>query len=67
MVAFREPDAAAAFRWPVPSPGPVPTVGDTLYDLVAEHRCPGACANSGCLTRTRLRGGSPRSPKSTAG
>jgi len=41
LVAFRE---AAAFTWPVPRPGPPPTVGDALFDLVAERGWPGAAA-----------------------
>ena len=44
LVGLRDPDAAAAFRWPEPSPGPPPTVGDTLYPLVAAHGWPGADA-----------------------
>jgi DNA (cytosine-5)-methyltransferase 1 len=41
LVAFRE---AVAFTWPVPRPGPPPTVGDALFDLVAERGWPGAAA-----------------------
>ncbi len=35
------PKAAAAFKWPEPS-GSAPTVGDTLYDLMASKGWPGA-------------------------
>ena len=44
LVGLRDPEAVAAFRWPEPSPGPPPTVGDTLYPLVAAHGWPGADA-----------------------
>lgn len=41
LVAFREPGAAEAFRWPEPSPQ-APTAGDALHDLVAARGWPGA-------------------------
>jgi DNA (cytosine-5)-methyltransferase 1 len=42
LIALREPEAAAAFAWPEPLPGPPPAVGDTLYDLVAANGWAGA-------------------------
>src|SRR5580698_5641493 len=33
---------ADAFRWPAPEPGPAPTVGETLADLMAAGGWPGA-------------------------
>jgi DNA (cytosine-5)-methyltransferase 1 len=35
---------ATDFRWPAPSPVPPPTVGQVLYDLMAEQGWPGADA-----------------------
>jgi len=43
LVALREP-WAAWFRWPQPLPGPPPTVGDTLHDLMGARGWPGAAA-----------------------
>jgi DNA (cytosine-5)-methyltransferase 1 len=37
-----QPPWAARFAWPAPAPGPAPTVGDTLYDLMASRGWPGA-------------------------
>jgi DNA (cytosine-5)-methyltransferase 1 len=44
LVAFREPAAAAAFRWPAPVPERPPTVGELLYPRLAAHGWPGAGA-----------------------
>ena len=44
LVGLREPEAAAAFRWPDPVPGDPPTVGDALYPLVAAQGWTGADA-----------------------
>ncbi len=44
LVAFREPVAAAAFRWPAPDPKPPPTVGELLYERLAARGWPGAAA-----------------------
>ncbi len=41
LVALADP-WAAAFRWPEPQPGPPPTVGPTLADLMAAAGWPGA-------------------------
>ena len=41
LVALRQP-WAAWFRWPQPRPGPVPTVGSVLADLMASGGWPGA-------------------------
>ncbi|MBO0831507.1 MAG: DNA cytosine methyltransferase [Actinobacteria bacterium] len=41
LVAIAAP-WAARFRWPEPLPGPPPTVGDTLADLMAAAGWPGA-------------------------
>ena len=41
LVAIRPP-WAAAFRWPEPLPGPPPTVGETLRDLMGSRGWPGA-------------------------
>ena len=41
LVAIRPP-WAAAFRWPEPLPGPPPTVGETLRDLMESRGWPGA-------------------------
>jgi DNA (cytosine-5)-methyltransferase 1 len=38
------PPWAAAFRWPDPVPGPVPTVGEALADLMTSAGWPGAAA-----------------------
>jgi DNA (cytosine-5)-methyltransferase 1 len=43
LVALRQP-WASSFRWPEPLPGPAPTVGDTLHDLMQAHGWPGASA-----------------------
>jgi DNA (cytosine-5)-methyltransferase 1 len=43
LVALRPP-WAGSFRWPEPLPGPAPTVGDTLHDLMQAHGWPGAPA-----------------------
>ncbi len=43
LIAFREPGAVASFTWPKPS-GAAPTVGDTLYPLIAARNWPGAGA-----------------------
>jgi DNA (cytosine-5)-methyltransferase 1 len=43
LVALREP-WAAWFCWPQPLPGPPPTVGDTLHDLMGARGWPGAAA-----------------------
>jgi len=41
IVAIRE-DLSDGFKWPDPRPGSAPTVGDTLYDLMAENHWRGA-------------------------
>jgi DNA (cytosine-5)-methyltransferase 1 len=41
LIAVRQP-WADAFRWPAPEPGPAPTVGETLADLMAAGGWPGA-------------------------
>ena len=41
LVALRE-EFAPYFSWPEGNPGATPTVGDTLYDLMAEAGWPGA-------------------------
>jgi DNA (cytosine-5)-methyltransferase 1 len=41
LIAIKEP-WAARFLWPEASPEPPPTVGQTLYDLMAERGWPGA-------------------------
>jgi DNA (cytosine-5)-methyltransferase 1 len=43
LVGIREP-WAGAFRWPEPDPGPVPTVGAALADLMGARGWPGAAA-----------------------
>jgi DNA (cytosine-5)-methyltransferase 1 len=43
LVGIREP-WAAVFRWPEPVPGPVPTVGAALAELMAASGWPGADA-----------------------
>ena len=43
LVALRRP-WADSFRWPEPRPGPAPTVGDTLHDLMQARGWPGASA-----------------------
>jgi DNA (cytosine-5)-methyltransferase 1 len=43
LVAIRPP-WAARFTWPAPAAGPAPTVGDTLYPLMASRGWPGAQA-----------------------
>ena len=43
LVAIRPP-WADRFAWPAPAAGPAPTVGDTLYDLMASRGWPGAKA-----------------------
>ena len=43
LVAIKRP-WAAWFRWPEPSPGPPPTVGETLHDLMGSRGWPGASA-----------------------
>ena len=43
LVAIARP-WAAAFRWPDPPPGPPPTVGETLFDLMGAAGWPGADA-----------------------
>jgi len=43
LVAVRQP-WAGWFRWPEPLPGPAPTVGATLHDLMAAGGWPGAAA-----------------------
>jgi DNA (cytosine-5)-methyltransferase 1 len=39
-----QPPWAARFAWPAPIPGPAPTVGDMLHDLMASRGWPGAAA-----------------------
>jgi len=39
-----QPPWAARFAWPAPAPGPAPTVGDTLHQLMASRGWPGADA-----------------------
>jgi len=39
-----QPPWAARFAWPAPAGGPAPTVGDTLYHLMASRGWPGADA-----------------------
>ncbi len=43
LVAVRQP-WAGWFRWPEPLPGPAPTVGETLRDLMGSRGWPGADA-----------------------
>jgi DNA (cytosine-5)-methyltransferase 1 len=50
LVAIRQP-WAAAFRWPDPVPGPPPTVGETLADLMGARGWPGARAWAGRASR----------------
>jgi len=42
LIAFREPQAAAAFRWPTPDPVAPPTVGELLHERMAALGWPGA-------------------------
>jgi DNA (cytosine-5)-methyltransferase 1 len=44
LVAFREPVAATAFRWPAAMPEAPPTVGQLLYPRMAANGWPGADA-----------------------
>jgi DNA (cytosine-5)-methyltransferase 1 len=44
LVAFREPAAASAFRWPAPVPEPPPSVGQALYKRMSARGWPGADA-----------------------
>ena len=44
LVAFAEPAAAAAFRWPAGTAEPPPTVGELLYPRMAARGWPGASA-----------------------
>jgi DNA (cytosine-5)-methyltransferase 1 len=53
---------AAGFRWPEPQPGPPPTVGETLADLMASGGWPGACAwaAKACQIAPTIVGGSKK-------
>lgn len=53
LVAMKDP-WASRFRWPQPSSGPPPAVGDTLHDLMSARGWPGAGA-----WRDRARGIAP--------
>ena len=44
LVAFRELEAARAFRWPDSDPEPPPSVGEALYERMAARGWPGAAA-----------------------
>ncbi|MBO0822785.1 MAG: DNA cytosine methyltransferase [Actinobacteria bacterium] len=56
------PPWAARFRWPEPLPGPPPTVGDTLADLMAAAGWPGAAdwAAGACGIAPTIVGGSKK-------
>ena len=42
LIAFREPAAAAAFRWPAPNPVAPPSVGELLFDRMSADGWRGA-------------------------
>ena len=42
LIGFREPGAAAAFRWPEPDPSGPPTVGELLHERMNALGWPGA-------------------------
>ena len=44
LIAFAEPAAAAAFRWPLSATDPPPTVGELLHPRMAANGWPGAAA-----------------------